>query len=71
MEALHQRLDDYMKRKGLRSTAQRRVIADTFFTSSDHLTIEDLLSEDLTVFTAGGPHLGRGRKGPEALGRSR
>lgn len=42
---LRQRLDDYMAKKGLRSTAQRRLIVDTFFDGHPHVTIEDLLSE--------------------------
>lgn len=44
LEALHARLEAYMKRKGLRSTSQRRVIADTFFKSPKHVTIEELLA---------------------------
>jgi Fur family transcriptional regulator, ferric uptake regulator len=42
-EQLHDRLEAYMNRKGLRSTSQRRVIADTFFTGPSHVTIEELL----------------------------
>jgi Fur family ferric uptake transcriptional regulator len=42
---LRQRLDDYMTKKNLRSTAQRRLIVDTFFEGHPHVTIEDLLSE--------------------------
>src|SRR5690606_8606213 len=42
---LRQRLDDYMAKKGLRSTAQRRLIVDTFFDGNPHVTIEDLLAE--------------------------
>lgn len=42
---LRQRLDDYMAKKGLRSTAQRRLIVDTFFDGHPHVTIEDLLAE--------------------------
>ena len=44
VEALHQRLDSYMAKKGLRSTAQRRTIADAFFSGPNHITIEDLLA---------------------------
>jgi Fur family ferric uptake transcriptional regulator len=44
VETLHERLDAYMRKKGLRSTAQRRVIADTFFKSPNHVTIEELLA---------------------------
>ena len=34
-----------MSRKGLRSTTQRRVIADTFFEGPAHVSIEELLAE--------------------------
>jgi Fur family ferric uptake transcriptional regulator len=34
-----------MVKKGLRSTAQRRLIVDTFFEGSPHITIEDLLAD--------------------------
>src|SRR5687767_9231538 len=34
-----------MVKKGLRSTAQRRLIIDTFFGGAPHMTIEDLLAE--------------------------
>jgi Fur family ferric uptake transcriptional regulator len=34
-----------MAKKGLRSTAQRRLIVDTFFERPTHRTIEDLLTE--------------------------
>lgn len=44
-QRLRERLDAYMLKKGLRSTAQRRLIVDTFFEGSPHVTIEDLLSE--------------------------
>jgi len=42
---LRARLQSYMVKKGLRSTAQRRLIVDTFFESASHLSIEDLLNE--------------------------
>ena len=42
-EKLKERLQSYMAKKGLRSTAQRRLIVDTFFEGSSHVTIEDLL----------------------------
>lgn len=42
---LRDRLDAYMLKKKLRSTAQRRLIVDTFFEGSSHLTIEDVLRE--------------------------
>ena len=34
-----------MNRHGLRSTEQRRVVTETFFTSTGHLSIEDLLDQ--------------------------
>jgi Fur family ferric uptake transcriptional regulator len=40
---LRERLELYMARKKLRSTAQRRVIVDTFLEGRAHVTIEDLL----------------------------
>ncbi len=45
LERLRARLQTYMAKKGLRSTAQRRLIVDTFFEGSPHVTIEDLLAE--------------------------
>lgn len=42
---LRARLQSYMAKKGLRSTAQRRLIVDTFFGGVSHMTIEDLLNE--------------------------
>ncbi len=46
LERLRARLTAYMAKKGLRSTAQRRLIVDTFFEgASSHMTIEDLLNE--------------------------
>src|SRR5271170_370157 len=42
---LRARLATYMAEKGLRSTAQRRLIVDTFFEGASHMTIEDLLNE--------------------------
>ena len=45
LEKLRDRLNAYMAKKGLRSTAQRRLIVDTFFGGSPHMTIEDLLTE--------------------------
>ena len=45
LEALNAQLADYMARKGLRSTSQRRVVTDTFFRAHGrHLSIEDLLA---------------------------
>lgn len=45
VERLRARLNTYMAKKGLRSTAQRRLIVDTFFEGAAHMTIEDLLNE--------------------------
>lgn len=45
LERLRERLSAYMAKKGLRSTAQRRLIVDTFFEGASHMTIEDLLAE--------------------------
>jgi Fur family ferric uptake transcriptional regulator len=45
LDRLRARLNTYMAKKGLRSTAQRRLIVDTFFEGSPHVTIEDLLNE--------------------------
>jgi Fur family ferric uptake transcriptional regulator len=44
-QRLRDRLDAYMVKKKLRSTAQRRLIVETFFEGSPHVTIEDLLNE--------------------------
>ncbi len=45
IDRLRARLQTYMAQKGLRSTAQRRLIVDTFFEGPSHMTIEDLLNE--------------------------
>ncbi len=45
IDRLRERLHAYMEKKGLRSTAQRRLIIDSFFEGSSHMTIEDLLAE--------------------------
>jgi Fur family ferric uptake transcriptional regulator len=44
VEALHSALNEYMRRKGLRSTSQRRLVCDIFFRSRGHLSIDDLLA---------------------------
>jgi len=44
VERLHERLNTYMDRNGLRSTSQRRIVTDVFFKSDGHLSIEDLLA---------------------------
>ncbi len=45
LEQLRARLNEYMARHGLRSTGQRRVVTEMFFSSQGHLTIEDLLEQ--------------------------
>lgn len=45
VDRLRARLQAYMVKKGLRSTAQRRLIIDTFFSGAPHMSIEDLLQE--------------------------
>ncbi len=45
LEQLRERLNDYMTRHGLRSTEQRRVVTEQFFSSHGHLSIEDLLEQ--------------------------
>ena len=42
-ERLRQDLNDYMLKRGLRSTEQRRLIIDTFFDVHEHITIDSLL----------------------------
>jgi Fur family transcriptional regulator, ferric uptake regulator len=42
-ERLRQELNDYMLKRGLRSTEQRRLIIDTFFEVHEHITIDSLL----------------------------
>ena len=43
VEQLRARLNDYMAKHGLRSTEQRRLVTEMFFSTSEHLSIEDLL----------------------------
>jgi Fur family ferric uptake transcriptional regulator len=40
---LRRDLDDYMLRQGLRSTEQRRLIIETFFTTPEHVSLDELL----------------------------
>ena len=42
-ERLRRELESYMAKRGLRSTEQRRLIIDTFFECTDHVTIDQLL----------------------------
>ena len=44
VKALKKRLRSYMNKKGLRSTAQRRLITDAFFNGPSHVSIEELLA---------------------------
>jgi Fur family transcriptional regulator, ferric uptake regulator len=44
VEGLQDQLNAYMERKGLRSTAQRRLVSDTFFRARGHLSIDDMLA---------------------------
>jgi len=53
-ERLREALADYMAKKGLRSTEQRRLIVDTFFSSPAHITIEELLA----IVRASDPRVG-------------
>lgn len=41
-EAIRQRLDDFIKKKGLRQTAQRDEIVAAIFSSEDHFTSDEL-----------------------------
>ena len=43
MERLRKQLDSYMSKHNLRSTEQRRLIIDTFFDTTEHITIDQLL----------------------------
>lgn len=44
-ERLRHDLNDYMLKRGLRSTEQRRLIIDTFFEAREHITIDSLLKQ--------------------------
>jgi Fur family ferric uptake transcriptional regulator len=45
ISTLHEALQAYMAKKGLRSTSQRRLVTDVFFRSGGHMSIEDLLAK--------------------------
>jgi Fur family ferric uptake transcriptional regulator len=45
LEHLRSTLNQYMLKKGLRSTGQRRLILETFFESPNHVSIEELLAK--------------------------
>jgi Fur family ferric uptake transcriptional regulator len=44
-ERLRHDLNEYMLKRGLRSTEQRRLIIDTFFEQHEHITIDSLLKQ--------------------------
>jgi Fur family ferric uptake transcriptional regulator len=44
IESKHDALNDYIRKKGLRSTNQRRLVSDVFFRQRGHLSIDDLLA---------------------------
>ena len=54
--ALHarERLSEWIAEKGLKATRQRDVIVDTFFESTGHLSVDELLAE----VTKRDPHIG-------------
>lgn len=43
LDRLRQNLDDYMTKKGLRTTEQRKLIVSVFFETEAHATIEEIL----------------------------
>ena len=45
LDRLRTDLESFMNKRGLRSTEQRRLIIDTLFDASEHITIDGLLSE--------------------------
>ena len=45
LEQMRVVLNDYMLKKGLRSTGQRRLILETFFESPNHVSIEEMLAK--------------------------
>jgi Fur family ferric uptake transcriptional regulator len=45
LERLRTELNDFMERRGLRSTEQRRLIIDTLFSAHEHVTIDGLLEQ--------------------------
>jgi Fur family transcriptional regulator, ferric uptake regulator len=45
LEQVRAVLTQYMAKKGLRSTGQRRLILETFFESPNHVSIEELLAK--------------------------
>lgn len=45
LEYFRAMLQEHMVKRGLRSTDQRRLIVETFFTAPNHISIEELLAE--------------------------
>ena len=45
LEHFRSLLQEHMAKKGLRSTDQRRLIVETFFSSPSHVSIEELLAQ--------------------------
>ena len=45
LEHFRSLLHEHMTKRGLRSTDQRRLIVETFFTSPNHVSIEELLAQ--------------------------
>jgi Fur family ferric uptake transcriptional regulator len=45
LDRLRTELNDFMARRGLRSTEQRRLIIDTLFSAHEHVTIDGLLEQ--------------------------
>lgn len=43
-DTLQGRLSEHMDRRGLRSTTQRRLVAEVFFRSNGHLSIDEMLA---------------------------
>lgn len=43
VDRLREQLDSYMAKNSLRSTGQRRTIVECFFSTTDHVTIDELL----------------------------
>jgi len=44
IEGLQDELSAYMERKGLRSTSQRRLVSQVFFSNNGHLSIDEMLA---------------------------
>jgi Fur family ferric uptake transcriptional regulator len=44
IERLESQLSEYMERKGMRSTSQRRLVSHVFFRTGGHLSVDDMLA---------------------------